>query len=672
MGDPMLAALLLASLQSAPPAAGRFELTAVRTTTPPVIDGIVHEEEWRGAARAEGFIQYEPRRGEPSVVRTVVLVLYDSQALYVAFLNDDPEPPTAQLTQRDVDLFNDDAVLLVLDSYYDRRTAYFFMTNVLGTQTDGRLAEDGRSIDASWDATWYSAARRVPEGWTAELAIPLASIRYAAGEQQTWGINFGRSRRRSLEVSFWAGPLEQRTRVSQAGRLVGLNVPPAARRHDLIPYALARVQQRERPHWDIGLDARYALTPRLSLQGTVHPDFATIEADQEEVNLTRFELLLREKRPFFLEGQELFAQRIRTFYSRRIADLAAGGKLLGKQGPWTLALIGAASERFDSGSRASYLVSRTQRDILGSSNVALTLADRLLEGRHEGSASIDATLFFTRTLGMTAQLAKSYGRYGRGSLAYFLRPAYDSPTAHFHVRYTHLGDRFADNANVLGFIQDDDRRELDSALHRTWWPKAGRIERLEYVSNYNLYWSQAGTLRSWEVVERIDVELRNRWSLGGNYFGEFKRFERDFRNDHAGLSLGYNTRAYQSVRVGVAAGRNFGAAFRLTTAAARYKVTEALSTEYELQHLVLDPDPSGQSTWIHVLRANQAFTKDMFVRVFFQTNSAIDRRNVQAVFVYRYLPPFGTIQVAYQRGTAAFGQRSEQGHTLFVKTTTVF
>jgi hypothetical protein len=138
------------------------------------------------------------------------------------------------------------------------------------------------------------------------------------------------------------------------------------------------------------------------------------------------------------------------------------------------------------------------------------------------------------------------------------------------------------------------------------------------------------------------------------------------------VNIGYNTREYQSLETGVQVGRNFDADFLLWTAAARYKVTSALSAEYSLERLELDPDPRQQSTWIHVVRANQFFTKDLFLRLFFQTNSAIERQNVQAVFVYRYLPPFGTIQVAYQRGTAAFGERSTQGNTLFVKATTVF
>ena len=123
---------------------------------------------------------------------------------------------------------------------------------------------------------------------------------------------------------------------------------------------------------------------------------------------------------------------------------------------------------------------------------------------------------------------------------------------------------------------------------------------------------------------------------------------------------------------GLEFGRNFDSDYLLWTGTAQYKLTSELAVEYSLERLELDPDPQRQSTWIHVVRANQFFTKDLFLRLFLQTNSAIERNNVQAVFVYRYLPPFGTVQLAYQRGTSAFGQRSEQGNTLFLKATTVF
>jgi len=650
-----------------------FELQAVKTATPPVIDGIVNDDEWQGAALATDFVQFEPRRGDAAGVRTVALVLYDMGHLYVAFRAWDSEPLTAQLTQRDADLFADDSVIVLLDSYADRQSAYYFQTNVLGTQAAGRIADDGRQTDGSWDAPWLSAARRTEFGWTAEIAIPLTSIKYAAGENRRWGINFGRNRRRTLEFATWAGPLDSRARVSQSGSLTGLTIAAPARRHQVIPYGLTRLQADTDTTWQAGIDARYAVTPATSVYATLNPDFATIEADQEQINLTRFEVSLPEKRQFFLEGQELFGQRIRTFYSRRIADILGGAKLLGKEGPWTMALLSTQSDPIaDTGRRANYTVGRLQRDIFGRSSVAVTTANRRLAGVNQGSLSVDTTLFFTKTLNMTAQAVQSWGLFERGTRALFVRPSYDSPTGHFHVRYTHLGERVADNVNPIGQIRDDDRRELDSAVEKTWWVRSGTVEQVEYGSNYNIYWSQRGILRSWQVDESIDVQFRNRWTTAVEYTEEFKRFEKDFRNRRVGFQIGYNTRAYQSVRAGYEFGRNFDSEYRLWTAQARYKVTDALSAEYELQRLWLDPDPENESTWIHVIRGSQFFTKDLFLRLFFQTNSAIDRRNVQAVFVWRYLPPFGSLQLAYQRGTAEFGQPSGQGNTLFLKMTTVF
>ena len=659
--------------QTAPSPAAPFEMKAVKAATPPVIDGKVDDAEWQAAPAVGDFVQFEPRRGDRATVRTEARVLYDAAHLYVAFRVWDPEPLTAQLTQRDAELFSDDAVGFSLDSFLDRRTGYFFVTNPLGTQWDGRIADDGRQTDSAWDAPWRVAVQRLADGWSAEFAIPLSSIKYAAGKDRTWGINFVQTRRRSLEVASWAGPLDAEGRVSQSGRLTGLDVDAPARRHQVIPYGLARVQEGAASEWQAGVDVRYALTPKTSVYATVNPDFATVEADEEEVNLTRFEVSLPEKRQFFLEGQELFNQRIRTFYSRRISEIEAGGKVLGKEGPWTIALLNAESEPLSSsGGRGNYTVGRLQRDVSGRSAVAAMVTNRRLEGVDQGAVSLDTNLFFTKTLGMTAQVVKSFGLFSHGTEGFFVRPAYDSPTGHFHVRYTHLGERLGDNLNAIGQVQDDNRREVDSAIEKTIWVRSGIFERVKYDSNYNVYWSQQKELRSWQIDQSAEVEFRNRWSAEVKYTEEFKRYEKDFRNRQVGVELGYNTREYQSVSAGYEFGRNFDADYRLWTAQASYKVTPQLSVEYSLERLDLSPDPDQDSTWIHVIRANQFFTKDLFLRVFYQTNSAIDRRNLQALFVWRYLPPFGTLQVAYQRGTAPFGQPSDQGHTLFLKATTVF
>jgi len=467
-----------------------FDITAVRVTTPPVIDGEVGDTEWEGATTVTSFIQYEPKRGDRSDVRTEALMLHDAGHLYVAFRAWDAEPITAQLTQRDADLFRDDAVAVVLDTTFDRRSGYYFITNALGTQADGRVADDGRSADATWDAPWESVARRTDYGWSAEFSIPLSSIRYVAGENRTWGINFGRSRRRTLELSFWSGPLDGQWRISQAGRLLGLTVPPPLDRIQVVPFGLMRLQDGMAPHREAGIDGRYALTPTTAVYGTLFPDFATIEADQEQINLTRFEVSLPEKRQFFLEGQEQFNQRFRTFYSRRIADITAGGKLLGKQGPWTMAFMSAQGDIPGADRRATYTVARAQRDVSGRSNIAIMGANRRFEGVDEGSVSADANLFFTRTFGMTAQLIKSYGRFGDGTVVFFARPSYDSPTGHFHVRYGHMGEHVADNLNGIGLILDDDRREIDSAASKTLWIGSGAFEQIRYNSNYNVYWGQ--------------------------------------------------------------------------------------------------------------------------------------------------------------------------------------
>jgi Domain of unknown function (DUF5916)/Carbohydrate family 9 binding domain-like len=651
-------------------------IEAVRAAKPPIIDGDVGESEWQGASAVASFIQYEPQRGERSQSQTEALVLYDLSHLYVAFRAWDVEPITAQLTQRDADLLRDDAVVVVVDSTNDRRSGYYFITNALGTQADGRISEDGRSSEATWDAPWQSAARRTDYGWSAEFSIPLSSIRYAAGERQTWGINLGRSRRRTLELSFWSGPLNNQWRVSEAGRLTQLSVPAPVDRIQVVPYALTRAQDGVTPDWEAGIDARYAITATTAIYGTLYPDFATVEADQEQINLTRFELTLPEKRQFFLEGQEQFNQRFPlrypTFYSRRIADITAGGKLLGKQGPWTMAFISAESDPLGTKQSANYTVGRVQRDILGRSTVAVMSSNRRFNGVDQGAFSADTSLFFGRTFSMTAQAVKTYGPFTRGTAAFLIRPSYDSSTGHFHVRYGDLGDHVADNLNVIGQIVDDDRRELDSHITKTVWIRKGAFEQIRHDSNYNIYWSQTGLLRRWKVNQAMAVEFRNRVNTSVSWSEELIRFEKPFRNREVGLEVGYNTREYQSISTGLKFGRNFDSDYLLWTGSARYKVTPQLSAEYSLERLELDPDPQHQSTWIHVLRANQSFTKDLFLRLFFQTNSAIERNNVQAVFVYRYLPPFGTFQVAYQRGTAGFGERSTQGNTLFVKTTTVF
>jgi hypothetical protein len=569
--------------------------------------------------------------------------------------------------------------MVVVDTFHDGRTAYFFATNLLGTQQDGRVADNGRVVEDNWDATWYSASARFDGGWSAEIAIPLVVLRFTPGERQTWGLNLGRTTRRLLEASFSTGPLEARFRISQYGTLTGLDLRGARRKYELIPYGLARYQDGVEPNYQGGAEIRFSPTPRDVVNATVNPDFAIIEADQEQVNFTRFELSLPEKRPFFLEGAEQYQQRIRTFYSRRIGDIYFGAKALGRRGGLAYSVLTAQSDPSSSlasqpalTDSANYTVARLETEVFRGSSVSLMAANRSLEGESRGSVGLDTSLTFTPTFGFTGQIARSHGPEEGGRWAFFVRPSRDTSTSHVHFRYTHLGDRFGDHVNAIGFIRDDDRREMDSALTKDFWLRKGPFEKIAYDSNYNIYWSQRNELRSWRIDQAVAVELRNRWSFGWDYTEELQVFEKEFRNRANTISVGYNTREFQSVSIQYTFGRNFDSDLDYWYFALRRKLGDALSVEYELTRLRLVPDPENESTDIHVLRSVYSFTPDLFLKVFFQSSSAIERENVQTVFVWRYRPPFGTVQVAYERGTAPFGERSRQGNTLFLKFSYVF
>jgi hypothetical protein len=299
-------------------------------------------------------------------------------------------------------------------------------------------------------------------------------------------------------------------------------------------------------------------------------------------------------------------------------------------------------------------------------------ANRLLEGRNQGAAGLDTSMYFTRALNFTGQLIRSHGSFQDGKWAYFLRPSYDTSTGHAHFRYTHLGDRFGDNVNAVGFIPDDDRREMDSDLSKTFWSENGLVQRIELSSRNNIYWSQRNVLRSYRNVETVSVQLRNRWSGGVEHTNDYKLYEKSFHNDTLNAFLGYNTREFNSFDMGYIVGRNFDSDLRSANFAFRRKLTQELSLEYGFNRVWLAPDPGQKGTAIHIVRSQYYFRRDLFVKVFYQTNSVIDRRNLEAVFVWRYKPPFGSLQVAYQRGRAEFGQRSQQGNTYFVKMSQVF
>jgi hypothetical protein len=676
-----MVAMSASILWSSAGAAAEPRIEAPLLAENPVIDGVLDDAEWTDAAAVSDFVQFQPEFGAASLFKTEVLVGYTSETLYVAFRNFDGEPAriAAAVTSRDGDLKRDDSVTVLLDTNQDRRTGYYFATNLLGVQTDGKIADNGRVVDDRWDAAWECASSRTDDGWTTEFAIPLRMLRFAGGEDASWGINFIRRVPRRLETSLWSGPGESEWRVADFGVLAGLNVGQhGLKKFALIPYGLISAEKDGEVTTKFGGDIRFRITSDLGADVTINPDFALIEADVEEINLSRFELKIDEKRPFFLEGLEMFDQRITQFYSRRIGDITAGGKLVGGLGGFDIAAIATRADleseetERPSTSEADYTVFRVQRGVFGPSTIGLLAANRRVDGEDAGSLGVDMTLFFTETLGMTGQFLRSHGPTHDGASGWFVRPAYDSATTHFHVRYTSLDQGLQDNVNAIGFLNDDDRREVDAEVTHQIWFQDSAFENLEGKVNYNRYWSQEGILRSWELESDVELVMTSGWQFELSYFDAFELFEKEYRNSLTSFQFGYDNRQGRSIFVEVGSGTNYDSDLMLATLEAEFRISDAWGFQYEATWLELDPDPELESTWIHVLRSSYYFTNDLFVSLFVQTNSVISKENVQLLGVWRFKPPFGSLQLAYQRGTSEFGEPSEQGDTIFTKLSWVF
>jgi hypothetical protein len=339
-------------------------LTAQPVTQDLHIDGRLDEPDWQTAPVATGFRQSEPVEGAPPSFPTEVRVLYGSRALYIgAHLQDEaPEKILPTLGRRDDDN-QADWFFASIDSYFDRKTAYTFGLNAAGVQLDGITTRD---LDLSWDAVWDGAARIVADGWIVEMRIPYAMLRFSSAEEQTWGINFRRVIPRLSETHEWALVLRSEREggvVARYGQLQGLSNVRPLRNLQLTPYSVSRLSV-EKPDavrtlqrsFDAGGDLKLGLSSNLTLDATFNPDFGQVESDPAELNLTAFETFFPERRPFFVEGAQIFNFGLdregSMLYTRRIganAPIIGAAKFSGRTNEGlSFGLLSAATgEKFD-------------------------------------------------------------------------------------------------------------------------------------------------------------------------------------------------------------------------------------------------------------------------------------------------------------------------------------
>ncbi len=323
------------------------KLKAVRISNGRIhVDGILNESEWAKAPAGSGFIQQEPEEGAPSTEKTTIRVVYNDNSIFIGIRAFDSSPDRIKglLTRRDEDSPSD-WISLAFDSYNDKRTAFEFSVNPAGVQTDA-FWFDGNDRDENWDAVWQVATHIDEKGWTAEFCIPFSQLRYASnGDTSSWGFQVLRSINRNNENAFWNPvPRDVSQIIARFGRLEGLIDLPASKKLEILPYMVTSADKYgnpdgnpfladdwglldgNNPSYRLGLDIKYGITSDITLNMSVNPDFGQVEQDPSEFNLTAFETYFDEKRPFFIEGANIFnytigfgdMDRERVFYSRRI------------------------------------------------------------------------------------------------------------------------------------------------------------------------------------------------------------------------------------------------------------------------------------------------------------------------------------------------------------------
>jgi hypothetical protein len=529
----------------------RATVRAIKLTQPLRVDGQLDDEVYAQHAPFGGFIQVAPVYGEESTERTDVWISYDEDNIYVSARVWDTASPERWISnelRRDTNqLRNNDHIGVMFDTFYDRRSGFMFYTNPLGALADYSVIDEGGS-NTDWNPVWESRTGTFEGGWTVEMAIPFKTLRYRSGANQMWGLQMRRSIRHKNEWAYLnpvpqnlAGP-QALNRVSSGGTLVGLDLPPASRNIELKPYVisrlttdrLARIENDFDP--DIGGDFKYGLTANLTADFTVNTDFAQVEIDEQQVNLTRFSLFFPEKRDFFLEGRGVFdfarggasgggmgggdATAPYLFYSRRIGlnrnrviPITAGGRVTGKVGAFGIGVmnIHTGDEELSGTPDTNFTVLRVKRDILRRSTIGMMFTNRSVAVTETGSNQafgVDGAFSFYQNVHLGAYYARTD------------TPGLDGDNESYQGKFEYGADRYGARAEFLkvgddfnpeiGFVRRDDFKRSFAQLRFSPRPRnMPAVRKLTYEGSLDYIESGAGVLETRQQGGRFDVEFNN-------------------------------------------------------------------------------------------------------------------------------------------------------------------
>ncbi|RFZ85807.1 hydrolase [Mucilaginibacter terrenus] len=648
------------------------------------IDGLLDEAGWQAADTTTDFAMVLPMDTSRTNVRTTVRMTYDDDNLYISAVCYQPTSGyMVESLKRDFNFGKNDNFIFFLDPFDARTDGFSFGANAAGAQWDGTMYE-GSKVDLSWDNKWYSVVKNYPDRYVFEAAIPFKTIRYKKGIRE-WGVNFSRNDLKTTEKSAWAPVPRQFPTASLAytGTIVWDEAPPVANSNiSVIPYALAGVTKDYTNHtgtdWrkDVGGDVKIGLTSSLNLDLTVNPDFSQVDVDQQVINLNRYELFFPEKRQFFLENGDLFANfgyaDIRPFFSRRIglnAPIRAGGRMTGKINKnWRVGVMDVQTGQSGAGNlpAQNFGIVTLQRRVFSRSNIGIMFVNK--DGTGSAPNPGNTSPAYNRNLGVEYNLASSNNLWTGKLLG--LKSFTPGVKGHDYVQAAHLqylskywtlylqqqyvGRNY--NAEV-GYVPRNGYNKLNPLLLHNFFPKSGAVLSHGVQLSSNYFFDEHYKRTDNESILSYIVTFRNRSVLTFSGLDTYVKLLRPFDPTNTGkpmLPVGFenhwNTGDVQYASkpqslftyLGeVSYGGYYDDGTRLALIGQigyRFQPFVNLSLNLAFNDLHL-PQPYGRNKfWLIGPRADVTFTNTLYFTTYVQYNEQANNMNINTRLQWRYKP----------------------------------
>jgi len=665
-----------------------YRLNLKKTSTAISIDGSMQDPAWQHADAAKDFFMILPMDTSKAKVKTEVRMAYDDNFLYLIAVcyHLKPGPYIVESLRRDFSFGKNDNFLLFMDPFDDQTNGFSFGANAAGAQWDG-LMYDGGSVDLSWDNKWTSVVKNYTDRWVFEAAIPFKTIRYKKGITE-WGINFSRLDLKAAEKSSWAPVPRQFPSASLAftGTLVWDQPPPTVGANiSVIPYALGGLSHNYEDgqptdyRGEVGVDAKIAITSSLNLDLTVNPDFSQVEVDQQVTNLDRFELFFPERRQFFLENGDLFAnfgyQNIRPFFSRRIGlgvPIRFGARLSGKVNKnWRIGVMNMQTGKVDDINlpAQNFAVASVQRRVFARSNIGLIVVDKQ-SLNYTPSYDPDVPVYsqYNRNIGVEYNLAssnnlwtgkaiylRSFSPYASDeNMTHAANLEYDSRRLTLSWQHEYVGKGFVAE---VGYVPRSNYIKLNPSAEYRFFPKGGQVvshgpklSLTSYLGHdfqqtdnesflaYNVSFQNRSAFTAWVARDYVKLLLpfdpTN--ASGETLFVDSEHYWRSWGTEYTSTPNSLFTYSFSSRYGGYFAD---GKRLNLTTELGyRFQPYVSLSMRSSYNNILL-PEPWNRSEfWLLGPRIDVTMTNKLFITAFMQYNQQLDNINLNARLQWRYQP----------------------------------